>query len=45
MSLDPAPLFQPLRLGNIELPNRIAMAPLTRSMFMPPSRASRSSGS
>lgn len=36
MSLDPAPLFQPLRLGNLELPNRIAMAPLTRNRAVEP---------
>jgi len=36
MSLDPAPLFQPLRLGDIELSNRIAMAPLTRNRAVEP---------
>ncbi|MFB6557254.1 alkene reductase, partial [Streptomyces sp. NPDC056405] len=25
-----APLFTPVRMGDLELPNRIAMAPLTR---------------
>ena len=25
-----APLFEPFRLGNVTLPNRIAMAPMTR---------------
>jgi N-ethylmaleimide reductase len=31
MSLDASPLFQPFRLGDLELPNRIVMAPLTRN--------------
>ena len=30
MSINVASLFTPLRIGNIELPNRIVMAPLTR---------------
>ena len=31
MSLNASPLFQPLRLGDLELPNRVVMAPLTRN--------------
>lgn len=31
MSADATPLFQPFRLGDLELPNRIVMAPLTRN--------------
>lgn len=31
MSADSSPLFQPLDLGGLELPNRIVMGPLTRS--------------
>jgi 2,4-dienoyl-CoA reductase-like NADH-dependent reductase (Old Yellow Enzyme family) len=29
---DPAPLFEPLRMGALDLPNRIVMAPMTRNM-------------
>lgn len=29
---DPAPLFEPLRVGALDLPNRIVMAPMTRNM-------------
>jgi N-ethylmaleimide reductase len=36
MSLDSAPLFQPLKLGDIVLPNRVAMAPLTRNRAISP---------
>ena len=35
MTLDPAPLFQPFRLGDLDLPNRIVMAPMTRSRATP----------
>ncbi len=31
MSTDPSPLFQPFTLGDLVLPNRIVMAPLTRN--------------
>ncbi len=31
MSLSPAPLFTPYRLKNLTIPNRIVMAPMTRS--------------
>src|SRR5271168_5081472 len=31
MTVDASPLFQPFRLGDLELPNRIVMAPLTRN--------------
>ncbi len=31
MTPDASPLFQPLRLGDLELPNRVVMAPLTRN--------------
>ncbi len=31
MSLDPSPLFSPLRLGDLELKNRVVMAPLNRA--------------
>jgi 2,4-dienoyl-CoA reductase-like NADH-dependent reductase (Old Yellow Enzyme family) len=31
MSLSPAPLFAPFKLKNLALPNRIVMAPMTRS--------------
>jgi N-ethylmaleimide reductase len=31
MSVDASSLFQPFRLGDLELPNRIVMAPLTRN--------------
>ena len=31
MSLDPSPLLTPFRLGDLELPNRLVMAPLTRN--------------
>lgn len=33
---DVAPLFQPIKLGDITLPNRIAMAPLTRNRAIEP---------
>jgi len=36
MSRDPAPLFQPLKIGDISVANRIAMAPLTRNRAMDP---------
>ena len=31
MTLSPAPLFTPFKLKNLTLPNRIVMAPMTRS--------------
>ena len=31
MPVDPSPLFRPFRIGSLELPNRIVMAPMTRS--------------
>ena len=31
MNPDAALLFQPFRLGDLDLPNRIVMAPLTRN--------------
>ena len=31
MPLDPSPLLAPFRLGDLELKNRVVMAPLTRS--------------
>ena len=31
MTFDASPLFQPFRLGDLDLPNRIVMAPLTRN--------------
>ena len=36
MSLDASPLFQPFKLGDIEVANRIAMAPLTRNRAISP---------
>ena len=30
------PLFTPVRMGKLELPNRIVMAPLTRMRAAPP---------
>lgn len=36
MSHIEAPLFQPYRLGNLELPNRIVMPPMTRSRATQP---------
>ena len=36
MSLDASPLFQPVKLGDLTLPNRIAMAPLTRNRAIEP---------
>ena len=36
MSLNSAPLFQPLKVGDIEVANRIAMAPLTRNRAISP---------
>ena len=36
MSEDASPLFQPFKLGNIEVKNRIAMAPLTRNRAIEP---------
>jgi N-ethylmaleimide reductase len=35
MSQDPSPLFQPFTLGDLTLPNRIVMAPLTRNRATP----------
>ena len=35
MNPDAAPLFQPFRLGDLDLPNRIVMAPLTRNRATP----------
>ena len=35
MSLDPSPLLAPFRLGNLELKNRVVMAPLTRNRATP----------
>ncbi|MBX9738927.1 MAG: alkene reductase [Beijerinckiaceae bacterium] len=35
MSSDPSILFQPFRLGSLELPNRLVMAPLTRNRATP----------
>jgi N-ethylmaleimide reductase len=35
MNLDAAVMFQPFRLGDLELPNRIVMAPLTRNRATP----------
>ena len=35
MSTDPGPLFQPFALGDLVLPNRIVMAPLTRNRATP----------
>jgi len=35
MSIDPGPLFQPFTLGDLVLPNRIVMAPLTRNRASP----------
>jgi N-ethylmaleimide reductase len=35
MSLDASPLFQPFTLGDLVVPNRIAMAPLTRNRATP----------
>lgn len=35
MSTDPSPLFQPFTLGDLVLPNRIVMAPLTRNRASP----------
>jgi len=36
MNLDSAPLFQPLKVGDIEVANRVAMAPLTRNRAISP---------
>ena len=36
MSLDSTALFQPIQLGDIKLPNRVAMAPLTRNRAISP---------
>ncbi len=38
MTEDAAPLFQSIQLGDLTLPNRIAMAPLTRNRAMSPDR-------
>ena len=35
VNLDATPLFQPFRLGDLDLPNRIVMAPLTRNRATP----------
>ena len=35
MTLDASPLFTPFRLGDLELPNRLVMAPLTRNRAAP----------
>jgi N-ethylmaleimide reductase len=35
MSLDPSPLLAPFRLGDLELKNRVVMAPLTRNRATP----------
>ncbi len=35
MSQDASPLFQPFTLGDLVLPNRIVMAPLTRNRATP----------
>jgi N-ethylmaleimide reductase len=39
MSQDAAALFQPFKLGDLELPNRIVMAPLTRNRATPDAHA------
>ncbi len=36
MSQDAAPLFTPVKIGDLTLPNRIAMAPLTRNRAIDP---------
>jgi N-ethylmaleimide reductase len=36
MSQDAAPLFTPVKIGDLTLPNRIAMAPLTRNRAIEP---------
>ncbi len=36
MNIDSSPLFQPLALGGLELPNRVVMAPLTRNRAISP---------
>ena len=41
MSLDPSPLFAPYRLGDLELKNRVVMAPLTRNRATPGADAPR----
>jgi N-ethylmaleimide reductase len=35
MSSDPSVLFRPFRLGDLTLPNRLVMAPLTRNRATP----------
>jgi len=35
MNPDASPLFQPFRLGDLDLPNRVVMAPLTRNRATP----------
>ena len=35
MPLDPSPLLAPFRLGDLELKNRVVMAPLTRNRATP----------
>ncbi len=35
MNRDASPLFQPFRLGDLDLPNRVVMAPLTRNRATP----------
>ena len=41
MALDPAPLLAPFRLGDLELKNRVVMAPLTRNRATPGTDAPR----
>ena len=41
MSLDPSPLLAPFRLGDLELKNRVVMAPLTRNRATPGTDAPR----
>jgi len=36
MSLDSAPLFEPIKVGDLTLSNRVAMAPLTRNRAIEP---------
>jgi N-ethylmaleimide reductase len=43
MSADPNVLFQPFSLGDLTLPNRIVMAPLTRNRAIPPGLVPRES--
>ncbi|MGD0639454.1 MAG: alkene reductase [Roseiarcus sp.] len=39
MNPDASPLFQPFRLGDLDLPNRVVMAPMTRNRATPGSDA------